>query len=105
MKITQEKIKKCHPGGAADRQILHREEDSDRCLGALGRLPGGGSTTQAAQPNEVLVCAACRGQTIPYRSQGRAPHWTWGYLRSCLLDIAALPCSTMWTPGGWWCRQ
>ena len=52
-----------------------RSENMDRCLGSLGRLPGGGGRVLAAQPTAqpsagqvVLTCTARRGQQSPYRS-------------------------------------
>ena len=45
-----------------------RSENMDRCLGSLGRLPGGGGRVLAAQPTVVLTCTARRGQQSPYRS-------------------------------------
>lgn len=51
-----------------------RSEHMDRCLGSLGRLPGGGGRVLAAQPTVVLTCNAGSGQQSPYRTGDWGPY-------------------------------
>lgn len=56
-----------------------RSENTNKCLGALGRLPGGGNITQAAQPTMVLTSTACRDSRSPAGAKTGALTGSEGY--------------------------
>lgn len=77
LKTTRENLKVPHRRCSRQARTPHgavmRSESRYRCLRASGRLPGGGSIMQAAQPSLVLTCTACSWQQVPCRSLDQGP--------------------------------